>query len=65
MLSEVAFPDGSGTMPVTGLPIRMSVTPTSIDRSFPAVGEHNEEIFCGLLGYSKEELANLEEEGII
>ncbi|HEY91830.1 MAG TPA: CoA transferase [Dehalococcoidia bacterium] len=65
MLTNVSFPDGSGKMPVTGLPIRMSATPTSIDRSFPAVGEHNEEIYCGLLGYGKEDLARFEEEGVI
>ncbi len=65
MLAKVPFPDGSGEMPVTGLPIRMSGTPTSIDRSFPAVGEHNEEVYCNLLGYSKEDLTKLEEEGIV
>jgi len=65
MLVEVPFPDGSGNTMVTGLPIRMSATPTEIQRSFPAVGEHNEEIYCGLLGYSSEDLTRLTEEGII
>jgi len=65
MLVEVPFPDGSGNTLVTGLPIRMSATPTEIRHSFPAVGEHNEEIYCGLLGYSQEDLTRLAEEGII
>ena len=65
MLTEVPFPDGSGNVLVTGLPIRMSATPAEIQRSFPAVGEHNEEIYCGLLGYSREDLTRLSEEGII
>ncbi|UCB43130.1 MAG: CoA transferase [Dehalococcoidales bacterium] len=65
MLTEVPYPDGSSKMLVTGLPIRMSGTPTEIQRSFPAVGEHNEEIYCGLLGYSREDLTRLAEEGII
>jgi crotonobetainyl-CoA:carnitine CoA-transferase CaiB-like acyl-CoA transferase len=65
MLVEVPFPDGSGNTLVTGLPIRMSATPTEIQRSFPAVGEHNEEIYCGLLGHSREDLTRLSEEGII
>ena len=65
MLVEVPYPDGSGDVLVTGLPIRMSATPTEIRRSFPAVGEHNEEIYCGLLGYSREDLTRLAEEGII
>jgi crotonobetainyl-CoA:carnitine CoA-transferase CaiB-like acyl-CoA transferase len=65
MLVEVPFPDNSGNVLVTGLPVRMSGTPTEIQRSFPAVGEHNEEIYCGLLGYSREDLTRLVEEGII
>ena len=64
MLHQVPLPDG-GTMPVTGLPVRLSATPTSIERSFPMVGEHNREVFGGLLGFSDEELKSLEEEGII
>ena len=31
----------------------------------PLLGEHNEEILCGRLGYSKEELKKLQEKGII
>jgi crotonobetainyl-CoA:carnitine CoA-transferase CaiB-like acyl-CoA transferase len=65
MLVEMPFPDGNGNMLVSGLPIRMSGTPTEIQRSFPAVGEHNEEIYCGLLGYNREDLTRLVEEGII
>ena len=65
MLAEVLFPDGSGAMLVTGSPLRMSGTPLKIERSFPAVGQHNEEIYGDLLGYSREDLARLEEEGII
>jgi len=65
MLARVPFPGDGSDMLVTGLPIRMSGTPTSIDRSFPAAGEHNTEIYCGLLGYSREDLARLGEEGIV
>jgi len=65
MLAEVPFPDGDGSMLVTGVPIRMSETPPSIERSFPTVGEHNEEIYCGILGYSRAELTRLGEEGVL
>ena len=65
MLTEVPTPDGKSKVLVTGLPLRMSGTPTEIVRSFPAVGQHNEEIYCGLLGYSPEDLVRLEAEGII
>lgn len=64
MLTDVAMPDG-GTMPVTGPPVRLSATPTSIDRSFPTVGQHNREIYGDLLGFSDDDLSRLEEEGII
>ncbi|MFC2022131.1 CaiB/BaiF CoA transferase family protein, partial [Chloroflexota bacterium] len=65
MLTEVPFPDGSGKMLVTGIPVRMSETPLKIERSFPAVGQYNEEIYCGLLDYSREDLAKLKDEGVI
>jgi len=65
MLVEVPTPDSEEKVLVTGLPIRLSATPTSIERSFPAVGQHNEEIYGKLLGYNQEDLKNLEAEGII
>ena len=65
MLTEVPSPDGSGDVLVTSPPLRMSETPTKIERSFPAIGQHNEEIYCGLLGYSQEDLVKLKEEEVI
>ncbi len=65
ILSQVPFPGGSPKVYVASPPIRMSVSPTEIRRSFPTVGQHNEEIFGGLLGYSKMELVKLKEQGII
>ncbi len=65
MLIEVPSPDGKSKVLVTGIPLRMSGTPLKIERSFPAVGQHNEEIYCGVLGYPREDLATLEKEGVI
>lgn len=65
MLTEVPLPDGKGKVLVTSPPVRMSETPLKIERSFPALGEHNEEIYCGLLGYTPDGLAKLKEEGVI
>ncbi len=65
MLVEVPSPDGKSKVLVTGIPLRMSGTQLQIERSFPAVGQHNEEIYCGILGYSHQDLDRLEEEGII
>lgn len=34
-------------------------------RRSPTLGEHNEEIFCGRLGYSHDDLAHLREQGVV
>ncbi len=66
MLTEVLSPDGKNKVLVSGIPIGMSGTPLKIERrSYPAVGQHNEEIYCGLLGYSRKDLAKLKKEGVI
>jgi len=64
MLPEV-YRDGIGSVPVTGTAIKFSETPGSISRPAPLVGEHNEEILCGLLGLSKDELESLKQENVI
>jgi len=65
MLVKVPAPDGENTATVTGIPIRMSGAPNKLERSIPKLGEHNEEIYCGILGFSRDDLAKLEEEGAI
>ncbi|MFC1966756.1 CaiB/BaiF CoA transferase family protein [Chloroflexota bacterium] len=65
MLITVPSPDGSDEVLVSNPPLQMSATPLKIERSFPAIGQHNEEIYCGLLGYSKEDLIKLKEAGVI
>ena len=57
MLTKVSFPDGSDEILATSPSLRMSETPLTIERSVPAIGRHNEEIYCGLLGYSRKDLA--------
>lgn len=55
----------SGKMKVPGSVFKMSETPGDGAQPAPFVGENNEEIYSGLLGYSKEDLAGLKERGII
>lgn len=64
-LTDISFPDGSGSMPVTNVPLHLSATPAKVERSFPGLGQNNEEIYGGLLGYSIEHLQELEKDGII
>jgi crotonobetainyl-CoA:carnitine CoA-transferase CaiB-like acyl-CoA transferase len=54
-----------GPLKVTGTPLKLSETPGRIERLAPVAGEHNEEIFVGLLGHSKDELARWQAEGVI
>lgn len=54
-----------GTIKVPGVVPKFSKTPGSIRHRAPDLGEHNEEIFCGELGLTKEELILLKEKGVI
>jgi crotonobetainyl-CoA:carnitine CoA-transferase CaiB-like acyl-CoA transferase len=44
---------------------RMSETPWRGERAAPLLGEHNEQIYCGRLGYPREELVRMAAAGII
>jgi crotonobetainyl-CoA:carnitine CoA-transferase CaiB-like acyl-CoA transferase len=65
MIVEVENPT-VGRVGIPGMPLRVCgmsgkdpVTPP------PRLGEHNEEILCGRLGYSREDLQKLQEKGIV
>ncbi len=44
---------------------RLSETPGRVDSTGPEMGAHNQEVYCDLLGYSTEELAQMKAEGIV
>ncbi|MPZ16253.1 MAG: hypothetical protein GEU73_17885 [Chloroflexi bacterium] len=44
---------------------KFSKTPGGVKHLGPRPGEHNEEIYCGLLGYSKDRLQELQDAGVI
>ncbi|MDY7033363.1 MAG: CoA transferase [Thermodesulfobacteriota bacterium] len=54
----------TGTLTYPGAPAIMSETPWQTIRP-PLLGEHNEEIYCNRLGYTKEDLVKLKEMSII
>jgi crotonobetainyl-CoA:carnitine CoA-transferase CaiB-like acyl-CoA transferase len=54
-----------GPVKITGTPLKLSETPARVERLAPLPGEHNEEVFVGLLGHSKEALARWQAEGVI
>jgi len=54
-----------GTVHCLGFPLRMSETPWRLRLPAPTLGEHNEEVYCGRLGYSKQDLIRLREQGVV
>ncbi|MBI1886720.1 MAG: CoA transferase [Chloroflexi bacterium] len=53
-----------GRLTVPGAPFLMSGTPWRTERA-PRLGEHNEAVFCGELGVSRQELARLAAAGVV
>jgi len=54
-----------GPSPYEGLQHRMSRTPGELRSPAPVLGEHNEEIFSGMLGLSANEIEELKKENVI
>ncbi|MCH2171539.1 CoA transferase, partial [Myxococcota bacterium] len=54
-----------GSVRVDGLPVHLSRTDWSLERGAPCLGEHNQEVFGGLLGLSEAEIDSLRDEGVI
>ena len=53
-----------GPYPMPGNPVRLSDSPTEIERS-PLLGEHNAQVYGTLLGLGAEQIEGLRREGII
>ncbi|MFH1879371.1 MAG: CoA transferase [Bacillota bacterium] len=54
-----------GKMKVNGNPIKMLDTMPSIRRPAPVLGEHNQEIYVDMMGYTPAELEDFKRDGII
>jgi len=64
MIMYADYP-GLGKIPLPGIPVKLSLTPCDVQSPAPMIGEHNEEVYCGLLGMSAEELNQLKSGNII
>ena len=64
LYSDIEHP-ALGAEPIFNLMWQLSRTPPTIRRHAPLLGEHNREVFCGLLGLGEAELSRLEEEHVI
>jgi len=54
-----------GPLKTTGTPLKLSETPGRVRWLAPLPGEHNEQIYMGLLGHSHDDLARWRAEGVI
>ena len=64
-LVEMPFPGLDQTVLVNGLAINFSRTPGEIKNRAPLLGEHNEEIYHDLLGYSLEKISQFKKQSVI
>ena len=48
-----------------GLPIQFSESSAGFDQPPPGLGEHNQAVYGGILGYSRERIADLKTQGVI
>ena len=61
---QVEHPEiGAQAFPVR--PAQLSGTPMQVSRPAPGLGEHNQDVYCGELGYSSSELARLGRMGVV
>ena len=54
-----------GPLTTTGTPLKLSETPGRVRWLAPMPGEHNDEVFTGLLGHSRDDLERWRAEGVI
>ena len=64
LYSDIEHPS-LGAEPIYNLMWNLSQTPPSIRRHAPLMGEHNRQIFGGLLGISEEDISRLEQEQVL
>ena len=54
-----------GAEPIFNLMWNLSQTPSAIRRHAPLMGEHNQQVFCEILGMSAQEVKALEQTQVI
>jgi crotonobetainyl-CoA:carnitine CoA-transferase CaiB-like acyl-CoA transferase len=64
MLVDLEYP-GFGMVPTMGVEIKLSRTPGKIVKRASFLGEDNEAVYCGLLGYGPDDLIRFKSEKAI
>ena len=57
--------EAMGEVRVDGMPVHFSETDWCIERGAPVLGQHNDEVYGGLLGLSDREIDDLRSDGVI
>jgi crotonobetainyl-CoA:carnitine CoA-transferase CaiB-like acyl-CoA transferase len=55
----------TGKLTYPGVPYRFSKIQRKAPMAAPLLGQHNEEIYCKRMGYSKRDLSRMKEAGVI
>jgi formyl-CoA transferase len=63
MLPEVTHPV-AGTFTMPGCPVRLEDSPVEV-KAAPLLGQHNEEVYEELLGYTAEKVQQLKQQGVL
>ncbi len=61
---EINHPE-AGNLSYPSASYKFSETPWQVNRAAPLLGEHNQEVYCGRLGYTREELTEMEASGVV
>ena len=64
MLVDVKLPL-NGEVVLPGIPIKLSETPGAVRLPPPGIGQHNEEVYCRMLGLDEADLKRLISEGVV
>ncbi|MCJ7521363.1 MAG: CoA transferase [Dehalococcoidia bacterium] len=62
--TEIDHPE-TGKVAYPGAPVKLTESPWQIKRAAPLMGQHNEEVYCEILGYTREDVVKLRESGVI
>jgi crotonobetainyl-CoA:carnitine CoA-transferase CaiB-like acyl-CoA transferase len=55
----------AGKMRFPGAPCKFSATPAQAPRAAPLLGQHNTEVYGGILGFKEAKLNKMQEAGVI
>ncbi len=62
--TEIEHPE-TGKLRYPGVPYKLSETPCQVEHPAPLLGQHNEEVYCQRLNYTKYDLVKMKQAGVI